>query len=52
MMSELHARRPAVGIARVRRVFRQQCDAGRVECMGCGLPRLLVADWVTSPMYR
>ena len=49
MMSELPARRPTLGIVRVRRVFRQQRDAGRVECMGRGPPRRLVADWVTSP---
>ena len=36
MMSELHARRSPVGIALVRRVFRQQRDAGRLECLGRG----------------
>lgn len=35
-VSELHARCPTVGIDLVRRVLRQQRDAGRVECLGRG----------------
>ena len=48
-VSELHARCPTVGIDLVRRVLRQQRNAGQVEWPGPRPPRPLAENWVTSP---